>query len=229
MNTSDSQSVVPCVADSQPSVPRVVPCVADSQPSVPRVTGAVAALHSGGVVSYFARHATKTHKNNTKCEYRLDADLTPEGEREAREYAEELKRAGVKIDAVASSPYLRARRTAVIYAEVLGVEKVTVNNLLAECLCRQKYVNKCDVRESTFEYFTPRIETTKQYKTRMFRLMKSASRQKRTVLYVTHGYNIYTLSLRQMKKQESIPVARHDARDPTNIAPGAYVELYFAR
>jgi phosphohistidine phosphatase len=47
--------------------------------------------------------------------------LTPEGEKRARQVAYGLRRLDVKVDRVVTSPLPRARRTAEIAAEVLGV------------------------------------------------------------------------------------------------------------
>ena len=48
-----------------------------------------------------------------------DRPLTPEGERRVRSVARGLKRLGVKVDRIATSPLPRALRTAEIAAEVL--------------------------------------------------------------------------------------------------------------
>ncbi len=49
-----------------------------------------------------------------------DRPLTPEGERRVRQVGRALKRLGMKVDKIATSPLLRAHRTAEIVAEGLG-------------------------------------------------------------------------------------------------------------
>ena len=53
-----------------------------------------------------------------------DRPLTPEGEARTREVAHGLKTLKVRVDAIATSPLPRARRTAEIVAEVLGLMDV---------------------------------------------------------------------------------------------------------
>jgi phosphohistidine phosphatase len=51
-----------------------------------------------------------------------DRDLTEKGERQAREAGRALKALGVKLDACLTSPKVRARRTAELACEELGVK-----------------------------------------------------------------------------------------------------------
>jgi len=51
-----------------------------------------------------------------------DRELTPKGERQSRLAGQALARAGVELDACYTSPKLRARSTAQIACEALGVE-----------------------------------------------------------------------------------------------------------
>ena len=57
--------------------------------------------------------------------------LTPRGITETREACEGLVRLGVKGDEIWSSPLLRARQTADILAQVLGIERIEVRSGLA--------------------------------------------------------------------------------------------------
>jgi phosphohistidine phosphatase len=50
-----------------------------------------------------------------------DRDLTEKGERQSRDAGEALKALGVELDVCLTSPKVRARRTAEIACEVLGV------------------------------------------------------------------------------------------------------------
>jgi phosphohistidine phosphatase len=57
--------------------------------------------------------------------YGTDADrpLTPEGERKLRQIAEAMEALKLSFDLILSSPYLRARQTAELVAQVLGERK----------------------------------------------------------------------------------------------------------
>jgi phosphohistidine phosphatase len=57
--------------------------------------------------------------------YATDADrpLTPEGERKLRQIAEAMEALELSFDLILSSPYLRARQTAEIVAEILEARK----------------------------------------------------------------------------------------------------------
>lgn len=57
--------------------------------------------------------------------------LTPDGRDETEQVARGLKRAGVKIDSLVSSPLVRARQTADIFADVYKLEKPEICDALA--------------------------------------------------------------------------------------------------
>src|SRR5262245_29578427 len=72
---------------------------------------------------YVLRHGIAVERG-TKG-YPLDSQrpLTPEGRKKVRRIAKTLRRLGVSIDLILSSPYVRARQTAEIVAKVLGSGK----------------------------------------------------------------------------------------------------------
>ena len=81
---------------------------------------------------YLVRHATATE--GIGGEVRTDADrpLISAGRKEAQEVASALKKLGVKPDVLLSSPLVRARQTAEVFAEVFGFnEKVEMTDALA--------------------------------------------------------------------------------------------------
>ena len=57
--------------------------------------------------------------------------LTPEGQDQAFQMAGELKRRQVTLDAIVSSPFVRAHQTARIVAESLGTQRLELSALLA--------------------------------------------------------------------------------------------------
>jgi len=78
---------------------------------------------------YFVRHG-ETHWNvEGRFQGRLESDLTPRGEAQARTTAETV--ASLGVDAIVASPLRRARRSAEILADVAGLP-LTIDERLAE-------------------------------------------------------------------------------------------------
>lgn len=70
---------------------------------------------------YIARHGIAV-EHGTPGYADNDRPLTAKGKRRAREIGEGLARFGVELDRIVTSPLPRARRTAELIAEALGVE-----------------------------------------------------------------------------------------------------------
>lgn len=68
---------------------------------------------------YLLRHGIAADLGAAGCSRDADRPLTPKGKRRVRAIAAALKRLGVKPDLILTSPYLRARQTAGIVAEML--------------------------------------------------------------------------------------------------------------
>jgi phosphohistidine phosphatase len=73
---------------------------------------------------FLLRHGLAAERAEAGCENDSDRPLTAEGEKTARKITAGLRAMGVTLDALVSSPYARARRTAEIVAEEFGAEKV---------------------------------------------------------------------------------------------------------
>lgn len=71
---------------------------------------------------YFVRHGETVGNAQNLCQGHIDFPLTDKGEAQAREAAEVLQGCGIKR--IAASPLGRAKRTAHIIAEALGVTDV---------------------------------------------------------------------------------------------------------
>lgn len=72
---------------------------------------------------YLLRHGeSRANLENVFASHRIDAPLTSEGIRQAKAAARMLKR--FPVEAMYSSPLLRARQTAEVVGEVLGLEPV---------------------------------------------------------------------------------------------------------
>jgi phosphohistidine phosphatase len=71
---------------------------------------------------YFLRHGIAGDRNDPAYLNDQDRPLTDEGIRKTREAAQGLKRLDVAFDKILTSPWLRARQTAEIVAEALGME-----------------------------------------------------------------------------------------------------------
>lgn len=72
---------------------------------------------------YFLRHAIAVEHDAQGFENDADRPLTDEGKRKLREVAAAMEALKLSFDLILSSPYVRARETAEIVAEVLGQSK----------------------------------------------------------------------------------------------------------
>src|SRR5438309_1992594 len=81
---------------------------------------------------YFLRHAKAgPHRKRWKPDSKRP--LTDEGEKQARKVAEGIRAMEIEFDAILTSPYLRALRTAEIAADTLNNNKLhTTENLVSE-------------------------------------------------------------------------------------------------
>ncbi len=81
---------------------------------------------------YFLRHGKAMSRTEWKGDDGL-RPLTPEGEEELRREAAALKGLGLAPDVIVTSPLVRARQTAVIVAEALGIgDRVVEDERLAQ-------------------------------------------------------------------------------------------------
>ena len=73
---------------------------------------------------YFLRHGLAVERADSGGGDDSERPLSPEGEEKTRKIAQGLQRMGLSIDALVSSPFARARRTAEIVAEEFGAKKL---------------------------------------------------------------------------------------------------------
>jgi len=73
---------------------------------------------------YLLRHAIAVVRGTPGYERDADRPLTPKGEKKMHRIAEGMLALGLSFDLILSSPILRARQTAEIAAEDLGLEKM---------------------------------------------------------------------------------------------------------
>ena len=71
---------------------------------------------------FLFRHGSAIERDDRECPPEPERFLTKEGKQRTRAAARGMARLGFEIDAVLSSPYLRARETAEIAMSALGVE-----------------------------------------------------------------------------------------------------------
>lgn len=98
---------------------------------------------------YVMRHGLAVEPGS--AEYAKDSDrpLTPKGERKLWKIAGALEEMEVSFDWILSSPYLRARQTAQIVAEGLGlVKKLHISETLAPAGSARKLIETINQRET---------------------------------------------------------------------------------
>lgn len=150
---------------------------------------------------YIARHGQNEDNANGILNGHRDMPLTAVGERQAHELADGIKDIGFTFDAVYTSPLLRAKRTAEVVCETLGLAEPTVLDSLIERdfgtmtgelasdierLCAPDIV-----KTDTITYFLspPGAETFPDLLERASRALDyiRAEHQSGTVLLSTHG------------------------------------------
>jgi phosphohistidine phosphatase len=72
---------------------------------------------------YFLRHAKAAERDSTQFPDDTLRPLTPEGEKRMRRGAKAMREMELSFDLILSSPWLRAKQTAQIVADVLGAQK----------------------------------------------------------------------------------------------------------
>ena len=72
---------------------------------------------------FLLRHGIAVEHGTAGFEKDADRPLTPKGERRLSRIADAMEAMGLKFDLILSSPYARARQTAEIVADVLGLKK----------------------------------------------------------------------------------------------------------
>lgn len=72
---------------------------------------------------YIIRHAIAVDEANTDYESDSERPLTDKGRKKMRQIAKGLRNLGVEFDLILSSPYVRARETAEILADVFKMKK----------------------------------------------------------------------------------------------------------
>lgn len=81
---------------------------------------------------YLVRHATATERIGGEIRTDAERPLIAEGRKEAQEVASALKRLGVKPDVLLSSPLVRARQTAEVFADAFAFkDQVELTDSLA--------------------------------------------------------------------------------------------------
>jgi phosphohistidine phosphatase len=72
---------------------------------------------------FLLRHGIAVERGTPGYERDADRPLTPKGERRLGRIADAMDALGLKFDLILSSPYARARQTAEIVADALGLKK----------------------------------------------------------------------------------------------------------
>jgi phosphohistidine phosphatase len=80
---------------------------------------------------YLVRHGIALDRLSDRVKTDAERPLTPEGKQEATHVAEGLKTAGIKLDLLVTSPLVRARQTADVFADVF---KLAGKKLICEAL-----------------------------------------------------------------------------------------------
>jgi broad specificity phosphatase PhoE len=145
--------------------------------------------HGGpGGELWVIRHGETEWSRNGRHTSRTELDLTPEGERVARQLADRLQ--GVGFDLVLTSPRLRARRT----AELAGFPDAQPDEDLTEWdYGDYEGLTTPEIRErvpgwTVWTHPCPGGETAEQVSRRLDRVIAKAREQGGRVLVFSHGH-----------------------------------------
>lgn len=145
----------------------------------------------------YIRHGPKAYKNGANVEYSLDPGLTEAGKSAAHtKFTELINRYGPPAQIV-TSPYFRARETALIAQHVINemtgvVVPVMAEPLIGEYLGHQSHKNlSTSLRPETLSYRPIPPENWKQYSARVrLHTRKSVG----NTWYITHGIVIQSVA-----------------------------------
>ena len=139
----------------------------------------------------YIRHADKAYKNMESEIFKHDPGITTLGVDRSINVAKRLIEEYGPPDKIVSSPFRRARETAMIMNTVLNnpLEEIVIDNNLSEYLGNHNNV-PLDVTTATQIHNPPHPETFDEMKKRVKRhveKIRKKSHQKETVWFITHG------------------------------------------
>lgn len=167
---------------------------------------------------YIIRHAEVIYPLNKQGErlmYPPETHISEEGKRQSENFAQILKRKGIKFDVLETSPYTRARETAEIFAAALGNPPIIPNKNFRDSdvsgwigipLREQQIL--MDNGEDIYDH--PKSadqETREQITKRMIDSFNDLVRRNegKTVAIVSHGDSIALLIYQLEHPEEEIP------------------------
>lgn len=162
---------------------------------------------------YFVRHGLSEYNKANKWSGSSDTPLAPEGHDQAKQAGQELKRMGINVDIIISSPLQRAHITAKHIAtqidfpheEIELIDKVKERHFGAidgkkDLLAATKYI----IDESSIDHIED-VETLEQLQARAKEFLKYLhSLSHDTILVVSHG--AFGRALRRAVKDDPLTV-----------------------
>lgn len=139
----------------------------------------------------YIRHADKAYKNMESEFFKHDPGITTTGVERSINVAKRLIEEYGQPDKIVSSPFRRARETAMIMNTVLNnpLEEILIDNNLSEYLGNHNHIS-LDVTTATRIHNPPHPETFHEMKSRVkchVEKMRKKTTQKETVWFITHG------------------------------------------
>jgi broad specificity phosphatase PhoE len=140
----------------------------------------------------YIRHAEKIHANGKGGDFSHDSSITDRGREYTRQITEDLIEIYGKPTKIISSPFLRTRETAMIMAEVSGLENIIIDNSISEFLGNWK-VEDVKISPDTSQYKPKFGENLYEFERRIYGHLSESYKQD-NVWYVTHGIVISTIT-----------------------------------
>jgi len=189
----------------------------------------------------YIRHAHKAYRNgdppvpkdqvtsskDLKYSYAHDPPLTSEGKKEAAFLAEELLKKYPVPTLIITSPYLRARETAIIMARVIVKKyspasiQILCQNEISEYLGNHTEIS-LDVSPGTARHRPPHPETFYRFRQRIRNHYSSWKRSKEVIWVITHGVVINEI-IRPFYSRQKVPYLGYIVAESPEEPP----ELHF--
>jgi probable phosphoglycerate mutase len=179
------------------------------------------------LIAILQRHGSTLLNENNSFRSRMDPPLDDEGVKQAERAAGDIKREGLEVKKVISSPLLRAVQTADIMADELDLDVEQDRGLISWDLGFLSGKDK-DEYGDVLDYFVdnptkkvPEGESLDDLENRTFEFFKAALKEDELTIYVSHTSNIITV--------ENLIRGNHDGRPEsgeTSVEPGGAVGVY---
>ena len=180
------------------------------------------------LIACVQRHGSTNLNEGNKFRARLDPPLDEKGLRQAEDAANSLKKKGIELKRIVSSPLLRAVQTADAFAEIYDLEVEQDRGIISWALGflsgkdKDEYADILDFYVENPKKAPPDGESLDDFEQRNFEFFdKELRKDDKLTLYVTHNSNC--VALNKMIDEEFTGKAESD---DVSVKPGGTLGVY---